>query len=73
MSPRQSTGLTALGKAAVVLEALDTPRSLSDVADTTSLPLPTVHRILHEIADFGWVHRTGWLWTRAEHAPGGDR
>ena len=49
--------LTAIGKVTAVVEALAGEHTLSGVARHTGLPVSTVHRILRELDDAGWVRR----------------
>jgi IclR family acetate operon transcriptional repressor len=50
---------SAIAKVVLVVEALTAEHRLSDVARATGLPTSTVHRILQELAQLGWVHETG--------------
>lgn len=50
---------TAVGKAVLVVEALADHRSISDIGRATGLPTSTVHRILQELVDVGWVRADG--------------
>jgi len=50
---------TAIGKAALVVQALAETRRLSDVARLTDLPVSTVHRILHQLVQIGWAREDG--------------
>jgi DNA-binding IclR family transcriptional regulator len=49
--------LTALGKATAVMEALAESCRLSDIARRVGLPTSSTHRILHELAELGWVEK----------------
>lgn len=63
----QSTGKrSALAKAMAVLESLLSHTRLSDIAQDTNLPMATVHRILSELVDGGWVHQS----SSKEYFPG---
>lgn len=64
------TRLSALGKAAAVLDALRVERRLFRIAATVGLPVSTTHRILDEMMQLGWVRREDrGVWTLAEGAP----
>lgn len=45
----------AIGKVAAVLEAVSTESRLSKIAAAVELPVSTVHRILQELVEVGWV------------------
>lgn len=63
-------GLNALGKAAAVLDALQTERRLTGIAAVAGLPTSTTHRILEEMARLGWVERAErGVWVLADGAP----
>jgi len=49
----------ALGKAAAVVEAVATESKLSRIAAKVDLPVSTVHRIVQELAELGWVRADG--------------
>jgi len=85
MNPSVPTeSVRAIDRAFDVLEALaasDSPLGMSDIAEHTGLPRPTVHRVLHTLASSGYVyqlanHRYGlgtrmiWLAKRAANGLG---
>lgn len=62
--------LNALGKAAAVLDALQTERRLTRIAAAAGLAVSTTHRILVELEKLGWVeHVDHGRWGLAEGAP----
>jgi IclR family acetate operon transcriptional repressor len=55
-SPTTTTSSpSAIAKLVAVAEALTEQRRLSRIANTTGLPISTVHRILQELVAHGWV------------------
>ena len=50
---------SAIAKVVRVVETLTHEHRLSDVARATNLPTSTVHRILQELVQLGWVRETG--------------
>lgn len=58
-SNQNSEALTAIGKVVAVVEALSAKSKLSNIAMVTNLPTSTVHRILRELVEIGWVSGDG--------------
>jgi IclR family acetate operon transcriptional repressor len=50
---------SAIGKVTAVVEALAHDHSVSGIGRRTSLPVSTVHRILQELSELGWVRNQG--------------
>jgi DNA-binding IclR family transcriptional regulator len=50
--------LSAIGKATAIVEALADSSQLTDIARRVGLPTSSTHRILHELAELGWVEKT---------------
>jgi IclR family acetate operon transcriptional repressor len=50
---------SAIAKATAVVEALAHDHSISGIGRRTGLPVSTVHRILQELAELGWVRNDG--------------
>ena len=46
---------TAIGKVVAVVEALSEERRITAISRSTGLPVSTVHRILQELVQVGWV------------------
>jgi DNA-binding IclR family transcriptional regulator len=64
------SGLTALGKASAIVDALRVEKRLSRIAAAAGLPVSTTHRILDELAGLGWVRREDrGVWVLSEGAP----
>ncbi len=49
----------ALGKVTAIVEAVTTESRLTRIASAVELPASTVHRILQELVDLGWVRADG--------------
>jgi IclR family acetate operon transcriptional repressor len=49
---------SAIAKLVMVVETLTDEHRLSDIARATNLPTSTVHRILQELVQLGWVRET---------------
>lgn len=58
-APEPDRRPTAVGKAVLVVEALADHRGISEISRATALPTSTVHRILQELIDVGWVRADG--------------
>lgn len=79
-APVDARSRTAIGKVTAVVEALAHDHSISDIGRRTALPISTVHRILQELNDLGWVRSDGEhgymlgprLLSLAGHAASGD-
>lgn len=78
--PLDARSHTAIGKATAVVEALAHDHSISGIGRRTGLPISTVHRILQELNELGWVRNDGEhgymlgprLLSLAGHAASGD-
>ncbi|MHB1801350.1 MAG: IclR family transcriptional regulator [Actinomycetes bacterium] len=57
--PQAEERLSAIGKVAAIVGTLATDNRLSSIARTVGLPTSTVHRILQELVDVGWVRDDG--------------
>jgi IclR family transcriptional regulator, acetate operon repressor len=64
-----SDDIAVLGKGLVVLEQLNEPKRISEIAKCTGLPKSTVHRLVTALRHDGWVaqnpdasYRRGWRW-----------
>ncbi|HEX2174500.1 MAG TPA: IclR family transcriptional regulator [Nocardioidaceae bacterium] len=55
----RSRSRTAIGKVTAVAEALTSDHSISGISRRTGLPVSTVHRILQELSEVGWVRTDG--------------
>lgn len=54
----ENTAPSAIAKLVMVIETLTAEHRLSDISRATNLPTSTVHRILQELVQLGWVHET---------------
>lgn len=58
--PRSSGGVQSLSRAFVILEAIADAGgviTLSSLATTTGLPMPTIHRLIRTLVDLGYVRQ----------------
>ncbi|HEY3260886.1 MAG TPA: IclR family transcriptional regulator [Pseudonocardiaceae bacterium] len=63
--PATARPATAIEKVVSVLEALAEHDRIKGLSEATGLPPSTTHRILNELAEFGWVHAS-----ERSYAPG---
>jgi IclR family acetate operon transcriptional repressor len=57
--PVETRPRTAIAKVTAVVEALAHDHSISGIGRRTGLPVSTVHRILQELNELGWVRNVG--------------